>query len=178
MTLRLIFRLGVISSTTSQQADLSKWVRASSGYRASYNGIVDEGENGGLNFTDPTGAQAYGFRYTNSGVTTAPGVIGGLLGPGDTYLGGVVISATYHVSFDVVMDGYNGGLPFDASLVLFDVGASRTDVRGYLPGTAAALKRLNGNVANDGNYYPKSFSYIVGSPVLDNNGAASGTSHG
>jgi hypothetical protein len=152
-------------ATTSGQANTTLWVRASSGYYSSRNGLIDETENGGANFTDPGGTQAYGFRYSNTGVTSAAGKIGTL-----------TEGQTITVSFDVCVDGYNGGAAYDALLVLFDEGAARNAVETADKGTAAVLARASGTTAATDPYQTVSFSYIVGDPVIDNNGPASGTS--
>ncbi|MDT8389968.1 MAG: tandem-95 repeat protein [Lentisphaeria bacterium] len=149
-------------ANTSGQANTALWVRAASGYGSSRNGLVDESENSGLNFADPAGTQAYAFRYTNTGVTTVEGIIGALTS-----------GTTITVSFDVVMDGYNGGTAYDALLVLFDAGAARNAVEYGNKDTAAVLARSSGNVAVDGNYYTVNFSYTVGDPVVDNDGDSS-----
>ena len=112
---------------TSQTRDGTKWVGATSGFGATSNGLLDESDGA---FTDPTGEQAYGFRYTNSGVTTAQGAIG-------TFEEG----GTYTVSFDAVVDGVVGfGTQgaYTMELVAFDVGddnTARGNHQGGRPGT-------------------------------------------
>jgi hypothetical protein len=150
---------------TSGQANTVLWVRASSGFNSSRNGLVDESENGGGNFTDPDGEQAYGFRYTNTGLTSNTNKIGAL-----------TAGTTITVSFDVVRDGYNGGSNYNALLVLFTNGAPRNAVETENKNTAAVLAKRSGNIPNTGNYQPISFSYVVGTNVVDNNGDVSGTS--
>lgn len=150
---------------TSGQANIVLWVRASSGYNSSRNGLVDESENGGGNFTDPDGEQAYGFRYTNTGLTSNTNKVGAL-----------TAGTTITVTFDVVRDGYNGGSNYNALLVLFTNGAPRNAVETENKNTAAVLAKKSGNIPNTGNYQPISFSYVVGTNVVDNNGDASGVS--
>jgi hypothetical protein len=146
-------------ANTSTQTNTTLWVRSTDGYGAGRSGLVDESENSGLNFTDPTGTQAYGFRYTNSGVTTTEGMIGAMVS-------GIKID----VSIDVVADGFNGGSNYDAALVLFDAGATRSNVSSAEKHTAAVLARTVGSVPNDGNYHTINFSYTVGDNVVDNDG--------
>ena len=149
-------------ANTSQQANTALWVRATSGFNASRNGLVDESENGGANFTDPTGSQAWAGRYSsNTGITTAQGVIGSL-----------AAGQTITVSFDAVIDGQNSGSAINAMLVAFDPGAARNAVEQNNKNTAAVLKILTGTAT--GSYQNHSFSYTVGDNVSDNNGAASG----
>ncbi len=84
-------------ANTSRQANTTLWVRSTVGFGATSNGLVDETENSsGPSLTDPLGSQAYAFRYTNSGVTSAAGKVGVL-----------TAGKTYTVSFDVVMDGWD-----------------------------------------------------------------------
>lgn len=134
-------------SNTSGKIDTSKWVRANQGYGATRNGIVDEGENGGANFTDPVGEQAWTGRYTNSGLTSAAGVIGAL-----------TAGETYTVTFDVVVDGYNGGGVFNVALVTFN-GAARNDVRSHA-GETSTLNSLGGSYSGT-TYKQYSFDYTA-----------------
>ena len=137
-------------------------MRATSGYKASQNGIVDEAENSGNSFTDPVGSQAWAGRYSsNTGVTTAEGVIGTL-----------TAGQTVTVSFDAVIDGFNSGTAIYAMLVAFDPGAARNAVEQQNKNTAAVMKLLTGNATSS--YQTYTFSYTVGENVVDNNGATSG----
>lgn len=118
---------------TSNMRDTTKWVGATQGFGASENGLLDESSG---DFTDPDGSQAYGFRYTNSGVTTAEGVIGSLE------------AGAYTASFEVVRDGVPGfsdapATSFLLELVAFDPGANRTEARGARPGTVLASAQGN-----------------------------------
>lgn len=150
-------------NNTSQKANGVLWQRANDGFGAERNGMVDETENAGANFTDPTGEQAYAFRYTNSGLTSKEGMIGSL-----------TAGTTIVVEFDVVTDGHYGGTAYDASLVLFDPGALRNQVQDTTKGTAAVLATAIGN-ASGANYETITFSYTVGAPVVDNNGELAGS---
>ncbi|WP_158279859.1 Ig-like domain-containing protein [Coraliomargarita sinensis] len=146
-------------NNTSKSANTALWVRSSDGFGSDRNGLIDEIENSGLNFTDPVGEQAYGFRYTNSGVTTAEGILGALTN-----------GTTIDVSFDVVMDGHNSGTAYDALLLLFDPGANRSSLQYGEKGSSAVLARATGNATGDGSYTTITFSYVVGDPVVDNDG--------
>jgi len=151
-------------ASTSLQANTVLWVRATNGYGSTKNGLVDEMENSGANFTDPTGTQAYAFRYTNSGVTTASNKVGRLVA------GGI-----YKVTFDVVMDGFNSQTFYAGYLLLFDEGATRIDCTGYNKNTAAVLAVATGHAPADGSYVTVSFTYTVGDEVVDNDGVGAGT---
>jgi len=131
---------------TTRIRDTAKWVGATQGYGATSNGLLDEA--GGA-FTDPVGEQAYGFRYTNSGVTTAEGVIGGFE------------AGTYTVGFDVVRDdGFNAGTPYQMELVAFDPGDDRTECRPNLrPGTV--LGSAGGNAPSDGTWAADSLIFTL-----------------
>jgi hypothetical protein len=123
------------------------WVGATQGFGATRRGIVDEAHG---DFTDPVGEQAFAFRYTNSGLTTAEGEIGVL-----------TLGATYTVLFDVVLDGHNSTTPYNAYLAAFDAGATtRNDVRSDT-NQRTILTSTSGNATNDGLYTQVSFSYTV-----------------
>jgi hypothetical protein len=149
-------------ANTSGQANSALWVRATSGFASTRNGLVDDSENGGASFNDPAGSQAWAGRYSsNTGITTAEGVIGAL-----------VTGQTITVSFDAVIDGSNNGSAIHAMLVAFNPGAARNAVEFPGKDTAAVLKLLTGVATNS--YQNHSFSYTVGDDVQDNNGGASG----
>jgi hypothetical protein len=123
------------------------WVRAANGFGSNRHGLNDESTG---EFTDPVGAQAYSFRYTNSGITTDVGVIGSLTS-----------GTTYEVSFDVVVDGSNSGDNYTVALVTFD-GAARDDVRGGGAGNGATslLNSASGNYSGT-TYQNVTFSYTA-----------------
>ncbi|NNC87704.1 MAG: hypothetical protein HKN82_04500 [Akkermansiaceae bacterium] len=125
----------------------SGWVGASSGFGSNRRGVVDESHG---DFTDPAGEQAFAFRYTNSGLTTAAGVIGA-----------AVAGATITVSFDVVMDGHNNGLPYQAGLFAFADGAPRNRVEFFSKDTLAELNSVSGSATGDGLYTNISFAYTI-----------------
>jgi len=120
------------------------WVRATNGFGASRHGIVDESSG---QFVDPTGEQAYAFRYTNSGITLAEGKI-------DTLTAG----NTYRVSFYVVGDGHNNGGSYAAGLVSFAPGAARTDMTNMGAGTSMVLAQATGNYSG-GSYQLVTLEY-------------------
>ena len=129
---------GYTSGTVS-----TDWVGATQGFGANRRGTVDEAQG---DFVDPVGQQAFAFRYTNSGVTSAQGVIGAL-----------TLGNTYNVSFDVVMDGNGSGTPWRVKLVTFDDFALRNDVRN--DAGSSVLVNMNGNATSDGLYTNISFSF-------------------
>lgn len=150
-------------ANTSGQANTTLWVRSASGFNASRNGLIDESENGGANFTDPVGSQAWAGRYSsNTGITSAFNTIGSL-----------TLGTTITVSFDAVIDGSNAGSAINAYLVLFNGAGTRDAVENDLNNTDAALARLTGTATSS--YVTYSFSYTVGNNVFDANGATAGT---
>lgn len=122
---------------TSAQRDTTKWVGANQGFGATANGIIDEGTGW---FSDPNGEQAYAFRYTNSGVTSAEGAIGALM------------AGTYNLTFDVVRDAIPGdptvATPYSVQLIAFNSGVARNDVRST-PAGATVLASRSGNALTD-----------------------------
>ncbi len=154
-------------ANTSGTANTTKWVRATSGFNASRNGIVRE-DRVGETFVDPVGNQAYGFRYSsNTGVTSAFEQIGSL-----------ATGQTITISFQVQQDNFSGNnyANYRASLVLFDGASTRNSTENLLNNTVALLAQTNGTATSNSSWDNISFSYTVGDPVLDNNGAAAGTS--
>ncbi len=129
---------------TSRQSG-SKWVRSAVAFGATDHGIVDESSG---QFTDPGGQQAYAFRYTNSGITTAQGQIGTL-----------TAAKSYRVTFNVVGDGYSGGGPYNVGLVTFAPGATRNDVEAMGDGTSRVLASKSGSFTGN-TYQLVSFEYI------------------
>ena len=109
----------------------SNWVRATNGFGSGRQGIVVESSG---QFVDPTGEQAYAFRYTNSGITLAEGLIGAL-----------TAGETYRVSFYVVGDGHNNGDSYGAGLVTFAPGASRTNVTNMGADASMVLAEATGS---------------------------------
>ena len=150
---------------TSTQVNTTLWVRSNQGFNSSRSGLIDESENGGLNFTDTTGTQAYAGRYTsNTGISSAAGTIGAL-----------TVGTTITITFDAVTDGFNSGDDIAAYLVLYNGGA-RDDFRVTNNGTSAVLAQLTTNNITTTSYQTFSFSYTVGNAVIDNNGAGIGVS--
>lgn len=130
---------------TSGAVNTTLWVKANQGFGATRQGLIDESHG---DFTDPAGEQAWGFRYTNSGLTTAEGVIGGL-----------TAGTTYTITFDVVEDGHNGGTPWTAKLYTVN-GGSRNDSRNDNLATKV-LKTVTGNADAGGDYKQETFTYTV-----------------
>jgi hypothetical protein len=152
------------TSATSRTAS-SDWVRSSTGYGSGSNGIIVADYEG---FTAPGGNQAYGFRYTNSGLTSAFGVIGSLGQIGDTIT----------ITFDVFDDGTNNGdTPMTAALVTFDGAGTRTNTAsgGLINNTASYIATVSGSAPASG-FSTWQIDYTVGNDVLDSNGIASGGS--
>lgn len=154
-------------TNTSRNFNSSIWVDSTVGFGSDRQGLIDGGTGGTDfgNFTpDAAGSQAYGFRYTNSGLTSDVGVIGILTA-------GTVITFT----FDVFIDGWNGGSAYDAYLVTFNGGTrSDLDSGGAVQGTTSVFAKLSGT-ASGSSYQTVSFSYTVGDDVIDSNGEGAGT---
>lgn len=130
----------------SQGTTPTGWVRANQGYRSNYHGITDKA-GGDFSAPDPN-HQAYAFRYTNSGFTTAEGVIGAL-----------TFGSTYTVSFDVVRDdGGNAGTPYTAQLIAFGAGAVRDDCRST-PAGSVVVDSASGNAPGDGSFQTIGFDF-------------------
>lgn len=129
----------------------SGWVGATNGFGASRRGVVDESHG---DFTDPDGEQAFAFRYTNSGLTSALGEIGVL-----------TAKTLYTVTFDVVLDGHSAGTagsPYSAGLVTFAGGANRADMTSGISDQASlVLDSLSGSYTGT-TYETLSFSYLTG----------------
>lgn len=170
-------------ANTSQQVNADLWVRTTGGFAANRNGIIDESENNGATFSDPTGTQAWSGRYrVNTGLTSAFGKIGSL-----------TAGQTITVQFDAVIDGWLddpataglhgntvNGKDIAAYLVLFDGASTRTAMNpnfsNYINNTSAVLAALVDTTSVTTSYQTFSFSYTVGDDVIDNNGAATGAS--
>lgn len=138
---------------TNGQITTANWVKASNGFGSGRQGTVDEAHG---DFTDPVGEQAYAFRYTNSGITSAFEAIGGL-----------IAGTTYTVSFDVVQDGHNNTTPYLAALTTFNGAGTRNSINGSVTdNTAAVLKTFSGNSTTDGAYTNVSFSWTYGDAIV------------
>ena len=137
------------TGNTSGASNTALWVRATQGFGASRCGLVDESAGA---FTDPVGEQAFAFRYTNSGLTSAFGVIGSL-----------TAGTTYTVSFDVVAD--SAATPYNMQFVTFNGAGTRNDIRSD-SFVSKVLASRNGNAPGDGSYQTVSFEFTP-DPVLD-----------
>jgi len=132
--------------TNKTLPDNGQWVGATQGFGANRRGITDKA-GGDFSAPDPN-TQAFAFRYTNSGLTTAEGLIGEL-----------AANVTYTVSFDVVRDaGRNDGTGFTAQLVTFPEGASRNDARSGFT-NLSLLVTESGDAPVDGTWSMVSFDY-------------------
>jgi hypothetical protein len=150
-------------SNTSQTVS-SDWVRAAEGYGAGSNGLVDEAEDSGNNFVDTTtgtDAQALGFRSTNSGVTSAAGI-----------LGTVTADQTITLSFSVAYDAQSNGLgQWTAEILGWDTAdaTGRNDARNT--NTALLLANLSGTldepVSGAATFFEQSFSFTVGDAQVE-----------
>lgn len=126
--------------------DNGNWVGADEGFGSNRRGITDKA-NGDFTADDPN-QQAFAFRYTNSGLTTAEGALGVL-----------AAGTTYSVSFDVIRDdGRNAGTPYRARLMAFPAGARRDDARSN-PAGSTLLASANGDAPEDGTWDTVSFEF-------------------
>jgi beta-lactam-binding protein with PASTA domain len=127
--------------------DNGNWVGAIAGFGGNRHGIIDKA-GGGFSAPDPN-HQGYAFRYANSGLTTAEGVIGA-----------VAQDVIYTVSFDVVRDdGFNAGTPYSAELVAMvpeDDRSNATSTR-----TGSNLATTSGNAPADGSFATVTLQFIV-----------------
>jgi hypothetical protein len=137
------------TGNTSGAANTALWVRANQGFGASRCGLVDESAGA---FADPAGEQAFAFRYTNSGLTTAFGVIGSL-----------TAGTTYTVSFDVVAD--TAATPYNMQFVTFNGAGTRNDIRSD-SFVSKVLASRSGNAPGDGSYQTVSIQFTPDA-VLD-----------
>ncbi|NNC87705.1 MAG: hypothetical protein HKN82_04505 [Akkermansiaceae bacterium] len=140
--------------TNKTLPDNGNWVGATQGFGANRRGITDKA-GGDFSAPDPN-MQAFAFRYTNSGLTTAEGAIGAL-----------AAGVTYTVTFDVVRDdGRNSGTPYNMEFIALDPGANRTECRGARPGTI--LASTSGNAPGDGTWATVSIDFTpeAGDPSL------------
>ncbi len=155
------------TGVTTGAITAAKWVKSTDGFGSSRQGTVDEAA---LAFTDPTGEQAYAFRYTNAGITSAHNTIGQLQ-----------LNSTITVSFDVVRDldlsqGATTGTPYFMGLVTFNGASTRTSTNNgaISSSTTSILATTAGSATSNGAYTTISFSYVVGNIVVDNNGGTAG----
>lgn len=128
------------------------WVRAAQGFNSSFHGLIDQEVDGvgGLAFTPP-GTQGYAFRYTNSGLTSAPGVIGGL-----------TLGTSYTVSVDVVKDVSGAtGMPYTIQFLAVAPGAARDDCRS-VPTGSTVLGTASGSAPNDGSVLTVTINFTPG----------------
>jgi hypothetical protein len=137
------------TGNTSGAANTALWVRANQGFGATRCGLVDESAGA---FADPAGEQAFAFRYTNSGLTTAFGVIGSL-----------TAGTTYTVSFDVVAD--TAATPYNMQFVTFNGAGTRNDIRSD-SFVSKVLASRSGNAPGDGSYQTVSIQFTPDA-VLD-----------
>lgn len=121
----------------------TNWVASSTGYKSSDSGLNLVGGN-----------TVYSFRYTNSGLTTAEGVIGNL-----------TAGETYTISFDVSLDNGSAS-PFQVYLATFAGGASRSDVSsGGTNGTSAVLATVSGSYDGGAGAWTATGGTVSGSTI-------------
>jgi hypothetical protein len=97
-----------------------KWIGANQGFGAGNRGLYNEAVVWPTTpaYTTPYGAQAYYLNYTNSGLTTAEGVIGTL-----------TADVTYTVTFNAAVTASTASGNYRVELVAF-AGEARNDMRG------------------------------------------------
>lgn len=124
------FESPVVSGYAQKKAPSIGWVKANQGYGSDRQGLINK-DSGGFTADDGNN-QAYAFRYTNSGMTTAEG-----------YIGPLTLGITYTVSFDVAFDS-GGASPYRVQLIAFGAEAARNDCRST-PSGSRALVTVTGN---------------------------------
>ena len=123
------------------------WVRANQGYGSSRHGILN---NAAAAYPTPYGNQSYAFRYTNSGITTAYGVIGAL-----------EAGTTYTISFEVGADQDLSKLPYTLQLMVFDNDTiARNDCRST-PTGAAVIETVSGSAPEDGSWANVTYEFTA-----------------
>jgi len=121
--------------------DNGNWVGADAiggGNKGDQHGITDKA-GGDFVDPDPENHQAYSFRNTDSGITTA-----------ETKIGALTADTTYTISFDVIPIALNGnklGTDSKAQLIAFASGAARNDCRST-PAGSLVLEELAGSVTS------------------------------
>ena len=132
----------------SQGTCPSEWIKASEGYNSSKHGMINKSSGA---YSPPEGNdQGYAFRYTNTGMTSADGMIGRL-----------ALNEVYTISFDVVMDeGLNDGLYYKAQFIAFGDDIFRTDVRS-IPLNSELLAQTTGNATDDSLFKTVSFQFAA-----------------
>jgi hypothetical protein len=117
----------------------SRWIGATKGFGATRNGLNNIGSN-----------QVYAFRYTNSGVGTASGVIG----PATAGL-------TYTIYIDVLKDNSisQPALPYRIKFVAYDPSAPRDEYRN--DNNMTVLFQLTGNAPSDGSVQTLIQTFVV-----------------
>jgi hypothetical protein len=134
------------------------WLGATEGFGANRRGIVVNTEA----YNDNAYPQAFGFRYTNSGLVSSANLFGTT----------VTLGSTYSVSFMVVQDSKLGqfsntppnppgpGLPYLAQLVGFAPSDNRGDFRVVGGGPGEVLATASGN-APGGTFMQVTFQHTV-----------------
>lgn len=137
-----------VVSGYSQGTAPGGWVKASVGYKSSNHGLINK--DSGVFTASEGNDQGYAFRYTNSGLTTAEGVIGVL-----------EADVTYTISFDVVRDGgsLGAGTAYKVNFMTFDAVQNRADVDNGPQGTNLASK--SGTAPEDGSRASDSFEFTA-----------------
>ena len=146
---------------TSKTENTAKWVDSAQGYGSDRSGLVDDVyETSG--WADLNGQQAWAGRYSsNTGVTSAEGVIGNL-----------TVGTTITASFNSMIDTYNSGSNINAYLVTYADGATagRDDFRGEAVGTTAILAYFSGTATSTESGYQ--IVYTVGDDTGKNGNTA------
>ena len=136
--------------TKGMLPDNDKWVGSNnnSGYGWDKKGVTDKSSND-FSATDPNN-QAMAFRYTNSGIITAAGVIGN-----------VTDTVTYKVTFDGVRDdGLNAGTAYNVQLVVLGVDDDRGNMK-----AGTVLANAVGNASSDGSFTTVTFEITIDSSI-------------
>lgn len=125
--------------------DNGNWVRSNVGFGSGSHGIIN---NDAAVYPTPYGNQSYAFRYTNSGLTTAEGVIGN-----------IEAGVTYTISFAAGADQDLTKLPYRFQIVTFGAEENRQDVDGGPAGTVIAS--VSGDAPEDGSWGTVTLEFTV-----------------
>ncbi|PQJ27328.1 InlB B-repeat-containing protein, partial [Rubritalea profundi] len=130
--------------------DNGQWVISANGHGSNVLGLVNKDGND-FSAPDPN-HQAFACRDSNTGITTAEGVIGSLEG-----------GATYRITVDVVRDAdggrvFNPDTPYTIEFVALDSGAALDDLR---PSIGVTLASYNGDAPLDRTFETVSFEFAA-----------------
>lgn len=135
------------------------WVGANQGFGSNRHGLNNK-TSGDWASSQENNQQTYSFKYTNSGLCTAAGVIGTI------DINRVKYTVTMDFGYDKAISGGVASGFFKAWLVAIPPGFDRQDFRSGVPWDGIDLVTLTGTVANDNELHRYTGSYTT-DPVTD-----------